>query len=1191
MVLGLVHKHWEDFITLNYGAETWKKIASAAGLSERISFISSCPYSDDIIFRLFECAGLILGQDVHEINRAFGEFFIKAVGKQGYGKLLQSLGPNLLEALNNLNNLHLHLSMGMPAFVAPELRVEKVTPKSMELHYVSTRPSLGWWLEGHLQALANEYFNLRIEIELLRGRADGSCDHEVYALRYPHQDYEDKRQALQQQAQLAQYAMPAHLFFQLFPFAFIMDEGCTLVQVGFTLQRMFPAMQPGRHVREFFRIRHPYAAWDATKIKELHQSCFLLTTPTGLELKGQFVETAMPDGTTVLLFMGSPRISDLDEMQRHGLYFSDYPLHDLGSDFVLLAEQRKVEADLKEQFEQQNVKLEHNNMDLEEEKTRLKESLVEALAARDKKVEIDMDSPADKALHVLDKILQGEQVNMQEVMAARDAIMEAGQDLRQPVNFRQQMSHSNMDNAVNESLIDLLSTRRPPQIIEEDEDAYAEDTEFENVEDGAEGEDFKSCPMLQAEDLAGMMFVGSLDGNEEESAHTACTCPYAAQPQQGRHSLDHAHTRNPPNGHAVHEGVSGSQCTAQQQQQQQPAGVRPAPQHANHTTDSPVKCPLPLHSGSRTSLPGTSPPAAPHSPRVSHACPASPRHSNATPSRNYSVASSLGEAFSSAINALPEFGRPDHSRGPSRGCSLRALGPAAHLQISLETISAFKDMLAANGTDDMPGGAPEGGTKGGDGFGSAFGSVIASASASAVPSARPSLELVRAGEHFCGGPEPQKVPGEGRRLTTTESLGRRGGTLNRLLSKGRIAWEGAAAPGAAAAARSSPQLENLYKEPHDHIAAVLAKVDEWQYDSFELDAVTNGRPLSLLTFALLKRSGVLDRLPFDERRLARFLLKLEDGYDTDNPYHNRIHAADVVRTLHVISTRGGVLRSAHCLGDPGVVLGTYLAAAIHDYQHKGVNNAFLVRVSDPLALLYNDASPMENHHVAATFMLMNEPQYNFLEKMSTKVKETVRKVVIALVLATDMKQHFGQLSLFNTKLGVRDRRNGKAHSRSTSGTTTPLSHSSMSLSQHVPGTGFGMHAAPGSSMAASMDDDSKILVLQMALKCADLGHLTSAASTHRHWVQLLEEEMYRQGDREKALSLPVSALMDRSQAGVTKSQTGFFNIVVMPLFTAFSQVFPRTLPLLNTVRENYNMWKLEEMNAAAAPSTGGLAKP
>ena len=60
----------------------------------------------------------------------------------------------------------------------------------------------------------------------------------------------------------------------------------------------------------------------------------------------------------------------------------------------------------------------------------------------------------------------------------------------------------------------------------------------------------------------------------------------------------------------------------------------------------------------------------------------------------------------------------------------------------------------------------------------------------------------------------------------------------------------------------------------------------------------------------------------------------------------------------------------------------------------------------------------------------------------------------------------------------------------------------------------------------------------MALKCADLGHLASPQRVHRKWVHLLEEEMFRQGDLEKARGYPVSPLMDRDKGGITKSQPG-----------------------------------------------------
>ena len=42
--------------------------------------------------------------------------------------------------------------------------------------------------------------------------------------------------------------------------------------------------------------------------------------------------------------------------------------------------------------------------------------------------------------------------------------------------------------------------------------------------------------------------------------------------------------------------------------------------------------------------------------------------------------------------------------------------------------------------------------------------------------------------------------------------------------------------------------------------------------------------------------------------------------------------------------------------------------------------------------------------------------------------------------------------------------------------------------------------------------------------------------------------MFRQGDREAAMGLPPSPLMDRAKGGITKGQTGFLNVVAMPMF-------------------------------------------
>lgn len=57
--------------------------------------------------------------------------------------------------------------------------------------------------------------------------------------------------------------------------------------------------------------------------------------------------------------------------------------------------------------------------------------------------------------------------------------------------------------------------------------------------------------------------------------------------------------------------------------------------------------------------------------------------------------------------------------------------------------------------------------------------------------------------------------------------------------------------------------------------------------------------------------------------LPRFLCTVENRY-RPNPYHNRTHAADVLHSMHVLLTHGGL--STHYANSPGTRLACYLAA-------------------------------------------------------------------------------------------------------------------------------------------------------------------------------------------------------------------------------------------------------------------------
>jgi cAMP-specific phosphodiesterase 4 len=103
---------------------------------------------------------------------------------------------------------------------------------------------------------------------------------------------------------------------------------------------------------------------------------------------------------------------------------------------------------------------------------------------------------------------------------------------------------------------------------------------------------------------------------------------------------------------------------------------------------------------------------------------------------------------------------------------------------------------------------------------------------------------------------------------------------------------------------------------------------------------------------------------------------------------------------------------------------------------------------------------------------------------------------------------------------------------------------------------------------------------QMSLKVADLGHICSPLAIHKNWVSALEEEMFRQGDAEKSLSVPVSPLCDRDKGGITQSQVGFFRVVVLPLLEVYASHFPAAQPLLSAAQSNCAYWAACEAAAA-----------
>jgi hypothetical protein len=136
-------------------------------------------------------------------------------------------------------------------------------------------------------------------------------------------------------------------------------------------------------------------------------------------------------------------------------------------------------------------------------------------------------------------------------------------------------------------------------------------------------------------------------------------------------------------------------------------------------------------------------------------------------------------------------------------------------------------------------------------------------------------------------------------------------------------------------------------------------------------------------------------------------------------YHNKTHGADLCQTINVFLELGGLAELTKV--DSYEKLAILIAAAVHDFEHPGVNNVFLTKIQDPIAIRHNDQSVLESHHIAAAFeVMLGDPNNNWAVKFEQSDFIRVRQLMINCVLATDMSHHFKELNNLKTKTGQSD---------------------------------------------------------------------------------------------------------------------------------------------------------------------------
>uniref|UniRef100_A0A287CYC9 Phosphodiesterase n=1 Tax=Ictidomys tridecemlineatus TaxID=43179 RepID=A0A287CYC9_ICTTR len=323
------------------------------------------------------------------------------------------------------------------------------------------------------------------------------------------------------------------------------------------------------------------------------------------------------------------------------------------------------------------------------------------------------------------------------------------------------------------------------------------------------------------------------------------------------------------------------------------------------------------------------------------------------------------------------------------------------------------------------------------------------------------------------------------------------------------------------------------------IAQLLDNEESWDFNIFELEAVTHKRPLVYLGLKVFSRFGVCEFLNCSETTLRAWLQVIEANYHSSNAYHNSTHAADVLHATAFFLGKERVKGSLDQMDEVAALI----AATVHDVDHPGRTNSFLCNAGSELAVLYNDTAVLESHHTALAFQLtVKDTKCNIFKNIDRNHYRTLRQAIIDMVLATEMTKHFEHVNKFVNSIN-------KPMAAETEGSDCECN----STGKNFP--------------------ENQILIKRMMIKCADVANPCRPLDLCIEWAGRISEEYFAQTDEEKRQGLPVvMPVFDRNTCSIPKSQISFIDYFITDMFDAWD-AFAHLPALMQHLADNYKHWK------------------
>lgn len=327
----------------------------------------------------------------------------------------------------------------------------------------------------------------------------------------------------------------------------------------------------------------------------------------------------------------------------------------------------------------------------------------------------------------------------------------------------------------------------------------------------------------------------------------------------------------------------------------------------------------------------------------------------------------------------------------------------------------------------------------------------------------------------------------------------------------------------------------------------LELIDSIQFDIFALNEIENEQTAIIIASEILSKFDFVQSGFINCDILNNFIKKVASCYDRKNViYHNDLHAADVMQTLHTMITRGNLLLKMRleCLDTFAMMIGAYC----HDLKHTGQNNTYHINARTKISLRYNDISVLENYHTAQTFKLLSQPTYDIFSTFKAEEYRIIRRRIIEGILSTDMSYHQKVLSNVKGKVDVYKIENGE-------------------------------HFTDIFRVENEKLFDVQQTIFNMCLHCSDVSNPAKPEKISKAWTKRVYDEFFLQGDLEKKKNLPVSLLCDRDTTDINKAMIGFIQFVVMPSMDILTNLIPEVKFYSENVRKNLIYYEKEKLKS------------